>query len=658
MNFDPHNYFESIQKIPSHILRVTEIIFTVILSVFLSVALVVPFVRDANIFFLDKIQGLTPLAPNIAMVSIDEKSLNEYGRWPWNREVFGDLIVALNASQPDVIGFDILFLESAEGDEVLKNALEQTTTPIVLASKIENDRVISPVFDIENELVSHGNILHIQDGDGKVRQSILSNSIGDSCYPTFAYEIYRQDVGVDTSTICDEEIQIGSRTIPNQFYFSYSSDAIPRYSFADVVKGMHTKELRNKIVIVGVEALDVKNGISDTLIDYRGLTIPGAQLHAQVINTLIQQTFIRQFNILFIIINLLIVICVFNLILSRIKNYVRVFLFFLVYSIILLTVGLIIFDFGFVFPFVHTFLALVLNLILVILIRLAQQQREREILRKAFSRYVSGPMLDQIIQQRKHLELGGENRNMTIIFTDIRNFTSLSEGKDPQAMIQWLNGYFNFVTRIINERQGAIDKFIGDAVMAFWNAPLPVENHPDQAVMAAVEILNFLNNQFQQDSNNFELKIGIGINTADVIVGNIGSDQHYDYTVIGDGVNLSSRLEQLTKKYKTPILISEYTVQACSQSLPFSFRLIDSVQVKGKEIPVRIYEPYLENDEGIKKEYDTAFRLYTAAKFKEALALLNTQLNDGPSEVLAQRCAELISKPPKDWNGIWKWETK
>ena len=248
-------------------------------------------------------------------------------------------------------------------------------------------------------------------------------------------------------------------------------------------------------------------------------------------------------------------------------------------------------------------------------------------MKETFSSYLSKDLLNQLIANPQSLKLGGEKKNLSILFSDIRGFTQLSESMSPEKLIDILNRYFTPMTEAVLTNKGMLDKYIGDAVMAFFNAPVDVKDHAEAACRSALEMiekLTIVNKELSLENIN-PIKIGIGINTADVVVGNMGSDSRFNYTVIGDGVNLASRVEGLTKNYGIDIIITEFTVAKISNN--FIYREIERVRVKGKEEVVLLYElmPDINRSKEIKKLYDKALNVYKREDFKEA-ELYFTQL--------------------------------
>lgn len=295
---------------------------------------------------------------------------------------------------------------------------------------------------------------------------------------------------------------------------------------------------------------------------------------------------------------------------------------------------------------------------------LAKNSEER--IRHIFQKYVPAEIIDEVLKIGSDALLTGKKQEATILFSDIRSFTSISERLTAEELVNSLNTYFNIMVAIIIEHKGIIDKFIGDAIMAIYGAPAMHDDDPLQAVLTGLDMLESLKgfNRQQTRGGKPSFKIGIGLNTGEVVVGNIGSTQKLEYTCIGDAVNLASRLEGLTKLYGVPIIISEFTYDRIKYSI--MARELDSVRVKGKEKPVKIYEPFRDVD-GYQKEgygiFNEAINLYRKMNFSEAMELFTKSYSilkkDIPSSIYIDRCKELIQNPPaEDWDGVFTAKTK
>ena len=301
------------------------------------------------------------------------------------------------------------------------------------------------------------------------------------------------------------------------------------------------------------------------------------------------------------------------------------------------------------------------------------EERNKKFIRGAFTKYVAPAVVDAILKDPAKLTVGGEKKELTILFSDIRGFTTFSEKMDAKALASLLNEYLGVMTKIIFAHEGTLDKYIGDAIMAFWGAPLDQSKHASNALRAAVGMMKALADQrpLIQEKYGVQVDIGIGINSGLVSVGNMGSDTNFAYTVIGDHVNLASRLEGLTKAYGVTILTTRFTLDdvAAAGESPPAHRVLDHVKVKGKKKAVELIQ-VLEHDydsEGLKL-FDEGRKLYTAQKWDEAIAIFksaNAKLApsadkmDGPCQVYLERCEDFKKTPPETgWDGSWEMHSK
>lgn len=286
---------------------------------------------------------------------------------------------------------------------------------------------------------------------------------------------------------------------------------------------------------------------------------------------------------------------------------------------------------------------------------------------RSFRKYLPADLVRQLLSLGMDARLGGSKKDLTIFMSDIQNFTSISEQLDPDTLIRYLGEYQNVMVSALLKSEATVSQYLGDGLLAFWGAPRPMQDHALRACQAALDCLSAieeLHQKWRVEGAQIVFSTRIGINTGDVIVGNIGSEERMSYSVIGDNVNLASRLETASKLYGTHILISEHTRRLVEGQ--FATRLLDKVVFAGKSIPTNIYElldPNLTPDQcQLTEEYERAFDLYTARRFDEAITLLERILNrqpDQPSLLLLERCQTFLSAPPAaDWDGSFSLRSK
>jgi adenylate cyclase len=311
---------------------------------------------------------------------------------------------------------------------------------------------------------------------------------------------------------------------------------------------------------------------------------------------------------------------------------------------------------------------LIVNYAAIVSYRFFFEEREKRKVQSAFQQYVAPSIISQLLERPELLQLGGEEKELTALFSDIRGFTSLSEGLPPAELVEWLNEYLSEMTEVIFRHWGTLDKYIGDAIMAFWGAPYPQADHPERACRAALDMLKMLEKLHtrREPEGRPRMKIGIGIHTGPMLVGNMGSRRRFNFTIMGDNVNLASRLEGINKEFGTHLIISETTYQAV-RSLMVA-RELDYIRVKGKKRPVRIYELLATSEEGrrfddLVTRFEEGLAAYRGGRWEAAIktfeALRRDYPYDRPSNVMLERCLALIKQPPEGiWDGVYVMKTK
>jgi len=422
----------------------------------------------------------------------------------------------------------------------------------------------------------------------------------------------------------------------------------------DVIEGrVSPKEFKGKAVFVGATEI----GIYDVRPTPINPVLPGVFLHAFTFSNIESSHFIISASYVDLaFITLMAGVPFMTLYLRKFTSRLSLYaLLTLMYpSISYLAFSYWSFDLNLFYPFS----AFLLSVVSQEGLKIVTAEKNIRELRRAFSSYVSPQLLEIITRNPDRLKLGGERREITVLFSDIRGFTSLSEKMKPEELVNLLNEFLTPMTEIILSQGGTLDKYIGDAIMAIFNAPVDVEKHADRACSSAlgmVKALDGINHTFK-DTFGVTLDIGIGINTGEAVVGNMGSRQRFDYTAIGDTVNLASRLEGLNKVYGTRIIISESTHSSLTED--FLTRVLDVVVVKGKKEAVKIYE-LMENTEDNRKRknaFEKALEEYFAGNFESAMLLfeeVSIRFGDKASAVFMKRCREMMENPPEDWKGIY-----
>jgi len=424
--------------------------------------------------------------------------------------------------------------------------------------------------------------------------------------------------------------------------------------------------IKNKSFIVGATA----TALYDLRVTPFQKDFPGPEIHMNILDNLEKSNYLKSFMneekvMLFSLfaLGLLLTTALTNL------NAIPCFIISILSMIGVLLVDFqILFKKGFLIN--SSFLYILITSIYIILFfyKYLTEERKKKYLRSTFSKYVSPQIVDEVLKHPENVELGGKKQEMSVMFSDLRGFTTISEKLDPTVLSDVLNEYLTPMTKVVFKNKGTLDKYMGDAIMSFYGAPFYFEDHAVWACRCALESLETLK-VIQADfkkRNLPNIEIGIGINSSAMSVGNMGSDIVRSYTVMGDAVNLASRLEGTNKEYGTRVIISEFTYEKVKDL--FVTRELDWVKVKGKNLPVKIYELIAEKkntnlDLSYLNDYNEGYQFYRDRKFDEALlkfkSCVDKKNNDEPSKLFIERTENfLLNPPPIDWDGVYVFTKK
>lgn len=462
--------------------------------------------------------------------------------------------------------------------------------------------------------------------------------------------------------------ELGTALIP----YAGPQGSFPYLSAQDLLAGRYPPDsLRGRIALVGTSA----PGLMDLRATPVGSAYPGVEIHANLIQGMIDQTIRHRpaYMLGFEWVSLLLAGLLLLVLLPRLGPALGLLLSL---SMVFLVVGLALYFWHFewvVMPMAAMLLAITGIHVLDTIYALFVESRAKARIAGLFGQYVPPRVVEALADNPELASMAGESREMTVLFSDVRNFTTISEGLSARDLAELMNDYLSAMTRALQENAGTVDKYIGDAIMAFWGAPLPDRQHATGAVRAALAM--------QQDAaglrKNYQtrgwppLYLGIGINTGMMNVGNMGSEFRRAYTVLGDSVNLASRLESLTKPYGVGVLVSEFTVAATGER--FFYREIDRIQVKGKDKAIAIFEPLAERehpDAPLPEAwadrvavFARMLQAYRASLWDDADASLQRLLELGESATLVALFQARIAQfreqaPAPDWNGVFRFTTK
>ncbi len=544
----------------------------------LLAVLALPIFQKYDYESLDLFRQNQAAHPDIIILAIDSKSLQSLGRWPWDRNIEASIVDKLNLAHARAIAIDINFSETqdAANDSALALSLRNSKAPIVLPAEpvyMNNAELPSsfllpiPKFaDLSSVSLGH---THVSLGPDR-QASVLPEQIGP--YQPFT-RVLAEKINADP----------GGRGLIN---FAGPAGSILTYSASDFLSGKIDPSIfSDKIVFLGATASDLHDVVQQTPVGI----ISGVEWHANVFNNLLTQNYIRVVPSVYVWVLRIILGLLLIYILPRSSNKQG----FVV--LVLFLAAAMLLSFGFwqtrlAFPYLLTVVSLLGIYIVRSFYKLYQTEMEKRRIRQNFKNYFSPQVLDMVMRHPDELKLGGERVEATVLFSDIRSFTTISESMDPEMLSSVLAEYFTEMTAEILATDGVLDKFIGDAIMAFWGAPIPQPDQADRAVKAALGMMRRLQtlNGSLEKRGLPKIDIGIGINSGSVIVGNMGSKERFDYTVIGDAVNTASRLESLNKEYKSNIIISEAVKSKVS--IAVQTEELGSVLVKGKSKETKIYK--------------------------------------------------------------------
>ncbi|MCX7816804.1 MAG: adenylate/guanylate cyclase domain-containing protein [Syntrophales bacterium] len=532
---------------------------------------------------------------------------------------------------------------------------------------------VANIKELSEVAVNSGYFNAYPDSDGVIRWSPLVVKFGDGYYYSLAMAALLQFAGMPIAGVRLAEFGVESIIVENisipvdesgRILINYRGPAktFPHYSITDILHNrLPPDTLRDKIVIVGATA----TGIYDLRVTPYSSVYPGVEIHANVIDNILVGDFLKRTNFtIFLDMCAIIVLgMIVGLTIPRLKAVLSVIvtLSFLITFIFVNT--LLLAKYRIWLNMVYPVATIIVIYTFITVYRYVTEEMEKKRIRSAFQYYLTPAVINEILQDPSKLKLGGDKKELTVMFSDVRGFTTISESLSPEDLVSLLNEYLSEMTRIVFKYDGLLDKYIGDAIMAVFGAPIDQHDHALRACKTALDMmekLKALQDKWEQEGRP-RLDIGIGINSGDMVVGNMGSDIRFDYTVMGDNVNLASRLEGINKEYGTHIVISEYTYERVKDHM--FCRELDAVRVKGKKMPVKIYELLCEREnkdahEKYVKVFEEALDAYRSCQWDRAIALFEKVIQikgeDPPSEVYIKRCLDLKENPPdQPWDGVY-----
>jgi len=676
----------------------------------------------------------------VRIIDVDDESLARHGQWPWPRTVTAQLVDKLSEAKAGVIGFDIVFAEpdrlspariirswpkTPETEQLLARPDQLPDNDKIFAAAIARSRVVTGFFivneggrapalkagygfsgtdplravfggrsaiptlpELEAGAQGNGALNWFPERDQVVRRMPAVIRVGDQLYPTLFTELLRVGQGAQAYKLRSvqdgaaiEAVQVGRASVPTDadgrlvVYFAPRSTIRTIPAWKILAGDFKADEVEGRIAIVGTSAA----GLLDIRATPLDAVTPGVEVHAQAIEQIASGTYLLRPDFSDSLEHLFVVVLCAGVILM-VPRIGAAWAGLIGAGGAILAIGLAwmaFARFGWLIDPVSPAVAIGFVFTVTTLVVYFRTERERRQVRSAFGRYLAPALVERLADDPARLKLGGEMRPMTLLFSDIRGFTTISERFDAEQLTAFMNRYLTPMTDVILAHGGTVDKYMGDAIMAFWNAPLDEPAHAKSACVATLAMLDrlkALNAELADEAakagrTHAPIVIGVGLNSAVCCVGNMGSQQRFDYSVLGDGVNLASRLEGQTKIYGVATLIGEETRSLAPE---FAALEVDLIRVKGKTEPARVYT-LLGGPERAKSDAHRALEAlqagflvaYRAAQWDAAERALQQLAEAGGAElatlyaVYAERIAKFRKDPPPaGWDGVYIAETK
>ncbi|MFC2088634.1 CHASE2 domain-containing protein, partial [Calditrichota bacterium] len=595
----------------------------------------------------------TDVIEDIVIIDFDGRSVSELGKFSqWPRSYYPKVINFLNEGGAKVIGLDVIFdkdirepeedvnfVQSVSKAQNITNAIlfsqsdslnwryemkeepkgfewqkfAHTLKPEEKVNFYDEERMDNEFIDLLNAGSSVGHINFNSDVDGVVRKIFLFTNFNNNSYASFAFQLYMDIKGINSINIePGEQMDLFSdgkliTSVPidekgNMLINYFGGFKTFRYiSFFDVLMGeerIPKEYFKDKIVLIGTSL--------PGLFDLRTVPVqpafPGVEIHANILQTLLTQKYIYQFSELesfLLLTGVGIIAGIITVLLTPLWSIIIVLFLALLHTIIS---GILFFELNLWVAIINPLLTLLITFSSVYLYRYITEEKGKKFIKETFSHFVTQSVVDELLANPDKIKLGGEKKVCTVFFSDVAGFTTISEKLTPEALVRLLNQYLTEMTNIVFKYDGMLDKYEGDAIMAVFGAPIAHGNHAYKCCAAALEMqekLVLLRNLWVKQGNH-PLHVRCGINTGPMVVGNMGSENRFDYTVMGDSVNLGARLEPANKEYDTLIMIGQNTYEMAKEEI--IVRQLDLLRVKGKTAPIKVYELVGLKEKGITEE--------------------------------------------------------
>lgn len=649
---------------------------------------------------------------NVVIVMLDQDSLdwgeNEQGlSWPWPREILTPIINFVSRSGAKSIAFDVVYTEpSIYGvwdDEAFGSAIKSANNFIgaaTLSHKEKNswsknippqeiiiegleswldenrlnivtyEHITQPIDEISYNAAKIANVHSEPDIDGVYRNGSLFYILNDRVVPSMALASYLTGSNkVNKLSIKKNILTINNMKIPLNLDGEVNLRFKGKYRTVKAAKVINSEiqHMQGETPTLDAEIFKdayVFFGYSATgLLDLRATPLSGksagVEVHATMLDNLLTDDFIKKCSTGIAMLIVIVLTIIAGIIFTKYQGIFKGVVFYITFIAIPIIISALLYSLNIWFPLIFMESSVILTLTFAGLLNFATEGKQKRFIKNAFRQYLSPDFIEDILTNPGKLKLGGERKEITIFFSDLQGFTTISEGLSPEDLTRLINDYLTAMTDIILEEGGTIDKYEGDAIIAFWNAPISYEDHSIRAVRAALrcqEKLKEMRPAFYADIGH-KLYMRIGINTGDAVVGNLGSNTRFDYTMLGDAVNLAARLEGINKQFGTYTMISHSTYENVKEV--YSARELAKVKVVGKNKEITVYEPMQDEEYNKKKKVYDIFHKgllkFYSGNFKDAIAHFEALTKyDKTSVEYKEKCEELLKEKPANWDGIWK----
>lgn len=655
----------------------------------------------------------TSPSEQIKVILLDQNSLDwgkteNHWSWPWPREVYGPIFSFCQRGGAKAVAFDWVFTEPSvyqvADDEALGAAFQSVRASVgalflgtksgemtnwppdvpanqlaiqgldewlktARSRRVYAARASFPIPEVATNAAWLGDVSGLPDEDGVCRRAQLFQVFDGRPVPALSLAAYLAANKDQELRIKPGWLSIGGRRVPidsagrSILYFRGRRGTHETYSAASIIQSELRLQEGGKPPVdpsVFKDAYVFFGSSAEGLLDLRptpvSRVLPGVEVHATALDNLLSTLFLRDAPKGAVLLATLLFGLLSGVFVTITRKAWQSVLSFAICLPIPIAVGFAAYAKGFWWPVTVGEAATLIALIGAVVVNYATEGRQKAFIKSAFKHYLGPAVIDQIIEDPSRLQLGGEKRELTLFFSDIEKFSSFSEKLDPATLTSLLNEYLSDMTDIILEEGGYLDKYIGDAIVAYWNAPL---SQPDHAIRACRTVLRCQRRlaekrEAYKQRTGATIKARIGMNTGEVTVGNMGSRDRFNYTVLGDAANLASRLEGANKAFGTYAMISEATWSKTHGQ--FIGRELGRLRVVGRETPVRVYEIMGFAGEALPAfmpEYERARALCAEGRWSDALRIFEKYPEDAPCRTYAAKCRMLLSDPSQKWDGVW-----